>query len=279
MERPRTLAAEEVSNRRRTAFSAKPMTRGIYAAATGALAQQLVQDTIAANLANVNTTGFRQDMPSFKALTEATMRASQYGAGAHVDKSGLIGTGTSAQQALIDTSAGVITRTGGTWDMALQGDGYFAVMTPAGERYTRAGDFHLQPAGKDSAGKPMGYLADSNGFQVLGTNGPIQITPNGQVSIAPDGKISVNSQMVGQLKIVTAPRTAISKEGNSLLKFQMPAAPSKATVVQGSLEQSNVSAITSMVRMMTIQRTYDASLNAIKVQDDTLDKAINQLPR
>ncbi len=255
------------------------MIRGLYTAATGMLAQQSVQDAIAGNLANVNTAGFKQDVPTFKALHEMALSRFPGGLGGRGAPIGSIGTGVEFDRNVMDTSPGSLQRSENPLDLALSGDGYFSVMTSRGERYTRDGQFHMEPEGKGPDGKPTGFLSDGTGNKVLGLKGPIQATGAGKVEIDAKGNVAINGKIADRLKIVTAPAASMQKEGGNVLSMQTAPAPSKATVKSGFVEQSNVNVISEMVRMITVQRAYEAAQKAITSQDDSLNKAVNEIAR
>jgi len=255
------------------------MIRGLYSAATGMIAQQFVQDSLANNLANANTVGFKQDVATFHALRAMALNRYQNDTGRGGAPVGEMGLGAAFDRAVTDLSPGPIMHTGNSFDLALLGSGFFAVQTPQGERYTRAGQFHLEPAGKAPDGKLLVDLVDEKGRRVLGRKGPIRFTDPKQVSVDGRGNVSADGVLMDQLKIVDAPASALTKEGNSLFSVRGATAASTATVRQGYLEQSNVSAIGSMVRMITVQRAYEAAQRAVTAQDDTLGKAVNEIGR
>jgi flagellar basal-body rod protein FlgF len=254
------------------------MTRGIYTAATGMLAQQFVQDALAGNLANINTAGFKQDVPTFRALQELALR--RYDGGTEGSPAiGDIGLGTAFDHTVTDLSAGPVVKTDNPYDLALVGSGFFTVQTPQGERYTRDGQFHLEPAGKDPAGKPVAYLADDSGHRVLGLKGPINLGGAKVVEVNAQGSVLADKVEVDKLKLVGAPAAAVVHEGGNLYALRGTAAPSTATVRQYYYEQSNVNAIGAMVKMITVQRAYEAAQRAITAQDETLNKTVNEMGR
>lgn len=255
------------------------MDRGIFAAATGMLAQQAVQDALAGNLANINTTGFKQDIPTFRAVQELALHSTD-GTGPQRGASiGDIGTGAQFAGSVTDVRPGALVATQNPLDLALLGDGLFAVETPAGERYTRAGDFHLSQAGKGANGKVQTFLVDASGHHLLGAKGAIDVGAARTVTVEATGDVRADGAVVDRLKVVTAPRSALVKQGGNLLAIQGAPTASTATVQSGFLEQSNVSAVGSMVQMITVQRAYEAAQRAITAQDETLGKAINDVPR
>lgn len=253
--------------------------RGIYSAATGMLAQQFVQDALASNLANANTAGYKQDMPTFRALSELAVKrfgGSSRDSGTDI---GNLGMGAAFDHTTLDMSAGDLERTDDPLNVALTGSGFFTVQTSGGVRLTRAGDFHIMPGPKDASGKQTGILVDSSNNPVLGLNGTIKIGTGSNVTIDPTGSVIVNGTAVDHLRIVDAPASALKKEGGNLLKATDATTKSTATVRSGFVEKSNVNAVGSMVKMITVQRAYDAAQKAILTQDDALSKTVNDIAR
>jgi flagellar basal-body rod protein FlgG len=249
------------------------MIRGLYTAASGMLAEQFVQDALAGNLANINTVGFKQDIPTFKALHEMALR--RFGGANDHDGApiGTLGTGVAFDGTMPDPSSGPMLRTEIKTDVALSGPGYFAIKTGQGERYTRDGQFHLDVK-SDGV-----YLVDVNGNQVMGKNGPINLKGVDKFSISDDGRIFDQSKEIDRFKLVDFPMTSLRKQGGNLYSTTAAPTAAKPNVRQGFLEQSNVNAVTSMVRMITIQRAYEAAARAVTAQDETLGKAVNEVGR
>jgi flagellar basal-body rod protein FlgF len=249
------------------------MIRGLYTAATGMIAEQFVQDALAGNLANINTVGYKQDVPTFRSLHQMALR--RY-AGAN-DRTGTpigsLGLGVAFDGTMPDTSSGPLLRTQLKTDVALSGSGFFAVQTPQGERYSRDGQFHLDP-------QPGGvFLTDANGNRILGKNGPINLKDAEDFSVTDDGRILTANREVDRFKLVDFPMTSMRKQGGNLYSSSAAPTAAKPNVRQGFLEQSNVNAVTSMVRMITIQRAYEAAARAVTAQDETLGKAVNEVGR
>src|SRR5438552_16051250 len=128
------------------------MIRGLYTAATGMLAEQFVQDAIAGNLANLNTVGFKQDVPTFRALHDMAMKRFQNPIGSPGTPVGNLGMGAEFDRNVTDLTAGNINQTQNPLDVALVGDGFFAIQTPQGERYTRSGQFQIGMPSKGANG-------------------------------------------------------------------------------------------------------------------------------
>jgi flagellar basal-body rod protein FlgF len=240
------------------------MIKGLYTTASGMIPRILKQEIFANNMANANTVGYKKDGAFLHQLEDA--------------KKNLI---TDADWEIpmidgvfIDYSQGFARKTEQPLDVAIEGDGFFTVMTPQGERYTRAGEFTLSPERT---------LLDKNGFQVMGDGG--QIVINGDsISISSDGSISADGAVVGKLKIVDfAKPYQLSKADDGYL---MPSEPgvqpttsAKYELRQGYVEESNVNIVEQMVDMLVSFRAYEAGQKAIHAQDETLDKAVNQVGR
>lgn len=236
------------------------------------LSQQLAayraMDVIANNLANVSTPGFKREAAKFEEYV-AMMRPAEGQVGmqavSFVKDAGVIR----------DSGQGNIEQTGATYDLAINGNGYFAVQTPAGLRYTRDGHFSLDANGN---------LVTSQGFQVQGDGGAITITPNdGEINIAPDGTISsvVNGvgNQLGKLKVVDfADDRQLIKQGSSLYATdQSPTAVPQVNIRQGALEASNVQPVIEISKMIEVMRAYEATANLSKSQEDMLRQAVERL--
>jgi flagellar basal-body rod protein FlgG len=231
----------------------------MQAAASGMVAQMAGQDVVANNLANVNTSGFKRDVPSFRALLTGQLEGANT-AQVSVDPG-------------FDRSQGAIRETGSPTHFALDGDGYFAVQTPSGVACTRNGAFTL-----DSEG----YLVTTSGDKVLGQSGPVQLAGKGEIKVSERGVLTQNGQDMDTLQVVRfAPTAPLGKTGDGLWRMD-PSSTTIATDVrvrQGSLEASNVNPIEEMVSMIAGLRTYEASQKSIQAQDETLDKLVNEVGR
>ena len=232
------------------------MIDGIELASSGLDAYANVQETIARNLANANTVGFKKNMISFKTILTET---------------GGVETSTLQTDYGIDHSHGNLTYTGNTFNMAVDGDGFFAVETVNGIRYTRNGQFQLSNTGE---------VVTDTGAKVLGQGGPIVI-PNGggEILIDKKGIIKVNGKEIGRLTITNFnDLTKLVPTGNST--FAAPedsiddTGEAKFNVAQGYLESSNVSVVTEMVDMITNMRSYEASNNVIKTFSQLMERLI-----
>ena len=169
------------------------MNTGLYAACAGLLARTQALDLAANNLANVNTGGYKGQVPSFGSLLAGTPENLSNTSLRAVNEFGVL---TSSR---LDLQQGPVDRTGNDLDFAIQGGGYFAVQTPQGARlYTRNGAFHINAKGQ---------LATADGSLVLGAQGPILLPP-GKVAVSANGTISVDGAVAGQLLVVDFPSGA-----------------------------------------------------------------------
>ncbi|KUG29721.1 putative flagellar basal-body rod protein [hydrocarbon metagenome] len=238
------------------------MDMSMYSALFGALSNENRLNISANNLANVNTTGYKRDQVSFH---DTFVRfAHDY----HPDPRGnireeellpradLIAKPRLSMQQ-IDFSQGALQATGNTFDLAIQGPGFFRVRSPEGDYLTRSGAFLRGPDGT---------LRTDQGFQVLGEGGPIDIPAGRVITVAGDGQISVDGAPVGTLDIVAvAEPWALEKYGANLYRGNGGTAiqeealdPALTQVVQGYLEKSNVEVVSEMVSMIETQRTFEA---------------------
>ena len=243
------------------------MNSGYYAACAGLMSRTEALDTIANNLANVSTVGFRGSHNIFgsvlatagnSALSDLNQDENDYGV--------LSGT-------QLDTSQGALVRTGNDLDVAVEGSGYFAVETATGTVYTRGGNFRVSP---------QGQLITATGDPVLGDGGPINIVGM-PVSISEDGTISANGAISGRLKLVEFPPTVqIQSVGGSYYSAPVGDAipATKSQVRQGMLESSNVNPITSVVEMINAERSVETMRHVLSLFSTDLDKtAAQDLPR
>jgi len=156
--------------------------------------------------------------------------------------------------------------------LALEGDGYFVIQTPRGERYTRNGSFTL---------RADGTLITPGGDAVLGEGGPLQLS-GASVAVSPDGTVRSDSNEIGKLRLVRFNDGAkAEKEGANL--FRSDGAnitdTSDARVVQGHLEQSNVGAVDSMVALININRQFESYQRAMKLLDSVTEKMLSDNAR
>jgi flagellar basal-body rod protein FlgG len=245
------------------------MSGAIYAAASGAQAQRLRLEVLANNLANLSTPGFKEDQPVFRVDEDAPPATDANGApldlGTGIRLVPLIPVATRT-----DFRAGPLQPTGNALDVAIQGDGFFSVQTPAGIRYTRNGSFTLGPEG---------LLTTADGHPVLGDGGEITVE-GGAVVIDANGGVHVDGQEVGRLRVVTFDDPGrLRKEGASLFAAEDAAAGpvdrELPDLRQGFLEMSNVEAVKSMTEMIEVLRGYEAYQKIMRTLDESAGQVIS----
>lgn len=260
------------------------MVRGLYTAWTGMVNEQKRLDVISNNMANSDTTGFKKEKVTSQSFDdELTLRIHNNNLYSPLNyRIGNMNLGVKIGETYHDFSQGSLRETGNTYELALSGDGFFTIQTTNKQgvtsvKYTRDGSFTVNTDG---------YLVTRDGDYVLGTNGePIQI-PGAQtatnVVFDERGNISVNGQQVATLGIASfANPQALLLYGENMYDAT-PAAglqAGNAVVHQGYLEMSNTNVIQEMVDLITITRAYEAGQKMIQTEDETLDKAVNEIGR
>lgn len=243
------------------------MDSGYYALSTALIARTQALDTIANNLANASTNGYRAARDVFSSVLAASGSAQESGLNQAINNYGVLG-GTT-----LDLSQGALQKTGNDLDVAIQGTGYFVVQTANGPMYTRDGSFQVSSKGQ---------LVTSTGDPVMGDKGVITMMP-GPASISADGTISSNGAVTGKLKLVEFPAgTPINSVGGTYYS-----APPKSegiainsTVQQGSIESSNVNPVSSTVDLISAQRSAEMMERALSMFNSEMDKTATQdLPK
>ncbi|MBI4404254.1 MAG: flagellar basal-body rod protein FlgF [Deltaproteobacteria bacterium] len=263
------------------------MDKGIYTALSGGVAKAHELELVANNLANANTPGFKRDTGTFneylmelrrpdtveglareiKALTDSDGRPP--GDKSFVEMDGIY----------TDYSQGLLQQTGRAFDIGLEGDGFFEVLTPTGLRYTRQGNFSLSP---------QGVLVTANGFPVLSrqTNLPPEQRQirlgGGPVEITPEGLIIQRGARVGEISVVEFYESQwLEKVGNSYYRNVHPdnqkPRGSKTKLHQSFLEGSNVNAVGEMTKLIEVTRAYESHMQAIKTYQEIDSKTANEI--
>ncbi len=257
------------------------MIRGLWSAATGMQGQQLQLDTIANNLANVNTVGFKKSRVDFEDLfyQKLKMAGAQTAEGTQVPVGMEIGLGVRPVAVHKLFTQGEYQQTNQELDWAIEGRGFFKVLVNGEELYTRAGNFKID---RD------GYLVTANGARLQ----PEFVVPTGTVKIevTPDGMISAldaNGNVLAQtqLLIYDFPNPAgLDAIGRNLYRATdaagdpiegNPGTQGLGTIAQGYLEMSNVDVVEEMVKMIITQRAYEANSKGILTADQMLELANN----
>lgn len=244
------------------------MDSGFYAACTALLARNQALDSVANNLANVSTPGYRGQHNVFRSLLALSSNRPLSSINHAVNNYSVLG------DTDLDLSQGNLEHTGNDLDFAIQGSGFFSVKTASGEAYTRDGNFHVSP---------QGLLVTAAGDAVMGdSGGPIQIV-GAPVSVSPDGTISVNGALAGKLKVVDfAPGTSLEALGQTYYTAPANSAtPAKNSAIQqGSLESSNVNPVTSAVQLVTVQRYAELMQRALYLFHSEMNQtATQELPK
>ena len=251
------------------------MIRGWYIGSSGMNAQQSRLDAIANNLANADTTGFKRDIVVSKSFPELLMRRmnddgvyeTPFGSADVAPIVGKIGLGVETNELYTDFEQGSFKQTSTHTDVALSGEGFFAVQTPQGERYTRNGNFLV---GKE------GILETKEGYPVLGEYVYIYVADDRFV-VNQDGMVYSENDMelIDRLKVVRFDNERyLEKMGSSLYKDTNVTGPAyiaegneRPQFLQGYIETSNVNVVNEMVSMIEVNRAYEANQKTIQSQD------------
>jgi flagellar basal-body rod protein FlgG len=262
------------------------MIRALYTAASGMNAQQANIDNVAHNLANVNTTGFKKSRLEFEDLVYQQTKAP----GSPTSTTGEApigletGLGVRSVASARDFGRGNLRSTSGPLDLAIEGDGFFQVQLPDGETgYTRAGMLHMSAEGA---------VVTAEGYPL---EPAITIPANAtSISISKDGIVSASipgqqaAQQVGTIELASFNNSAgLAAQGGNIYKATsasgepsvgVPGSDSRGTVVQGFVEDSNVSVVEEMINMILGQRAYEANSRVVKAADEMLSQ-VNTLVR
>ncbi len=248
------------------------MDSGFYAACAGLRAQSQALEVAGHNLANLNTAGFRGQQATFQSMIAVSHPTVPNVLNLATNNFGVL------EGTRLDSTAGNLQPTGNQLDVGIEGDGFFAVETPRGTRFTRNGSFQVSSAGQLVTG--AGDLVLSN-FK-LGRKGAINVPP-GAISIASDGTLSVNGAIAGRIQLSEfAPGTKLTAEGETLIAAPAGTAmPSERPVMrQGSLESSNVNSIASVVTLIGVERQAEMLQRAMSLFDSEFNRiATSDLPK
>lgn len=262
--------------------------KGVYTALSGAIAQSTKLDTIANNLANVNTPAFKRDQQLFQEYLTANEKLPQTtqiprdvasiesfynmqgGDKSYVDSKGTF----------TDFSQGGLKPTGNALDVAIDGKGFFEVATPGGVKLTRAGNFTLDGTGQ---------LVTKEGHPVLRAGEPgadpasrvIRLQGAGALTIADNGDVFEGTENIAKLSLVNVNNPdSLQKVGGSLYTFKANSTPDMTNIAnpslkQGFLETSNVNIVQEMTEMISTNRVFESTQKAISAYDQMADKMVN----
>ncbi len=243
------------------------MSTGIWVAASGATSQLTALDVAANNTANATTAGYKGEDAIFQEyLIDAARAGNQVSAMRY----------NGVAEVRSDHATGPIQVTDRGLDVAIRGEGFFAVQTQNGERYTRAGAFSVSPSGN---------LVAADGALVLNTaRRPIRVNGNAnEARITEGGTLMVGGEPAGQLRLVRfADQARLEKEGNTLFRATPTSGAAQQgpiTLETGALEMANISVVKSMTDIVSTTRTFDALERAIDVFRDADTRAANDLMR
>lgn len=216
-------------------------------------------NTIANNIANASTSGYRRESVIFAEHVKALHGG---------DPSLSIAT---MNHRYIDFSGGEIRGSDNPLDMAIDGDGFFLVEGEGGPRLTRAGSFSLNAVGE---------LITADGRRVLDEGGGALVVPpqSGTISVAPDGSVTADNQPVGRLGVVTADPAYLVREGDNVFRAERGYQPAAAAKVrQNALEGSNVSVVTEIAHLIEVQRAYEMGQNFLQSDDERIKRTVREL--
>ena len=237
------------------------MENATYATLTRQSGLMAEMQVVANNIANSSTTGYRAEGVIF----------AEYVTDLGPDHESLSMARATGRDT--DFAQGGLSATGGTFDLAIEGDAFFLVQTPNGERLTRAGHFMPNAAGD---------LVTAEGYPVLDAGGAPMFVPQGagSVAIASDGTLSADGQPLGQVGIVrpTDPSTLLREDGVRFSTDAWEPAP-EARVLQGYLEESNVNPIAQVARMIEVQRAYELGQSFLEKEHDRISGMLNSVTR
>ncbi|HNV44497.1 MAG: flagellar hook-basal body protein [Spirochaetes bacterium] len=266
------------------------MVRGLYTAAAGMIVQNERIDIIANNLANVNTTSYKQDQAIVKEFPQMLLHRMNekffiYDGGAFdiAPIVGKIGTGAEVNEKFTDFRTGSFVQTEHPLDFAIETEGaFFSVMTQYGKMYTRNGELNLNNDGT---------IVTKQGYVVLGENGPINVA-NKDFKLDQFGQVWVkdfNSSNYSYLDRIPfysfEDMKYLEKVGDSMYKETRYSGSAQlreknqTRIHVGFVEASNVNPILEMVRLIEAQRSYEANSKTLQAEDDATSRAINQVGR
>ncbi len=254
--------------------------RSLSIAATGMLAQQLNVEIISNNIANMNTTGYKRRRAEFQDLlyqNQERVGSTSSDTGTIVPSGVQIGLGVKTSAVYMITEQGNLVSTSNTFDLAINGEGYFQVTLPSGETgYSRAGSFQLSPTGQivtaDGYTVQPGITIPNNSFGVT-------VNASGQVLVKLAGVVA--EQNVGQLQLALFPNAAgLQAIGDNLFletaasgtaQTGLPDSTGFGAILQNFLETSNVNTVTEITNLITAQRAYEMNSKVIQTSDEMLN--------
>ncbi len=285
------MAYQLLYKRLKNSYGEEVGNKGIYTAVSGAIAQSARLDTISNNIANSNTNSFKKDRQVFNEYITSNEKLPdvikvprvpaaiesfydmQGGDKAYVNKAG----------SYTDFTQGQLQPTGNHLDVALEGKGFFEVLTPQGTRLTRQGAFKVDSLGRLVT--KQGYPVLSSGLGQAAAQRTIQVDSTRNITVGYSGDIFVNGEQAGTLSTVDVKNAdSLQKVGQNFYKIkpnygeQLVAAENIKTR-QGFVEKSNVNIVSEMTNMITATRIFESTMQAIKAFDSMNSKLVNDVPK
>lgn len=256
------------------------MLRGLYTAFTGMSNEQKRLDIISNNIANAATVGYKEENVTSQSFDEMLTIKIRDNSEAYIDKPiGKMSLGVKLGEVYTDYGQGPIRTTGNTYDLAIEGKGFFQIRVVdkngnESTRYTRNGSFKMTS---------NGFITDSDGNYLQGANGDVQVPVDAaDVAISVDGTVYADGVIVDQINLYDFDDYDYLKKVDDISYSAIEGAvPLDATgnIRQGFTEQSNVNAVSEMVDMITITRAYESNQKVIRTVDLMIDKAVNSVGR
>ena len=256
------------------------MNRGLYTSAIGMMTQMNNMDVVTNNIANVDNTAFKKDTNVVQSFSEELMKIFDDKTRSLVKRDNTIGKvslGNFVTEVSTDFSTGSMKKTEGTYDLAIDGEGFFVVETlnkdgSTSEKYNRDGSFTINNNNE---------LVTKEGNYVLGENGRIVI-PSGKVIISEKGSIYSNGEFVDKLKLVDFEnKETLRKYGDNLYDKinETVEKPFQSDILQNHIETSNVNVVNEMVKMINVSRIYELNQKMVQSHDTILGKAVNEIAK
>lgn len=255
------------------------MIRGLYTSVSGLITLQNEQETITNNIANVNNTGYKKGVLTKQSFNDVMISNRQKLLGDKYVRNdlGTLNLGVQTNQVKNVFTQGAFKSTDKMTDFGIDGRGFFVAQNGNQQVYTRDGNFKVNQ---------QGYLITSDGSEVLGqnnTNGATEPIYVGDMKFSLDGENNIVLDGVGAThKLLTADfqnYDSLKQLGDNYVAVDNPIYNAKVNVVQGVLEGSNVDSADELVKLMEVKRQFETNQKFVKMQDETLDKAANQIGR
>jgi flagellar basal-body rod protein FlgF len=231
------------------------MSDGLYVAMSGAVAQERALDVAANNVANANTSGFRAERVTFEEVLGGQGNLSF----------------VTAEEGSVDATRGELRSTGNPLDVAVDGDGWFAMQTPQGVRYTRSGEFRVGPGGG---------LIDPRGNSVLDVGGnPLLVPADAKnISVDPAGQVVADEIPVGQIQIAQINEGNLRNEGGNYYSARGAVKPvENAQVVSGHVEGGNFDPVRGMVDLIRISRNHESLHQVMTTYREIDQRAVREI--